>query len=71
VHYGCPPDAMRLVRAHSDIEGSHRTDAWTILLNHATDDVESQIVESCSEALTRWLSYRDSVAAQMGLRNEG
>src|SRR5580692_4026540 len=34
--YGCPPEAMELTRAHAQIEGSHRADAWAMLLKHAS-----------------------------------
>ena len=31
VHYGCPPEKMKLTRAHGAIEGTHRKDAWRIV----------------------------------------
>lgn len=68
VHYGCPPEAMQLVRAHGDVEGGHRGDAWRILLDHAgAPDVESTVVSTCMDALVRWHRYRDGVAERMGL----
>jgi len=68
VHYGCPPAAMQLVRAHGDVEGGHRGDAWKILLDNTTDPhVESTIVSTCMDALVRWHRYRDGVAERMGL----
>jgi pyrroloquinoline quinone (PQQ) biosynthesis protein C len=67
-HYGCPPAAMQLVRAHGDVEGGHRDDAWTILLDNVKDDATSRIaIETCMEALVRWHRYRDGVADLMGL----
>ncbi len=32
--YGCPPEAMVLTRAHAQVEGSHRGDAWRMVLGH-------------------------------------
>jgi len=68
VHYGCPPSAMHLVRAHGDIEGSHRADAWKIVLEHTADEATAKlVVDTCMEALARWHRYRDGVAERMGL----
>jgi pyrroloquinoline quinone (PQQ) biosynthesis protein C len=68
VHYGCPKENMRLVRAHGDIEGSHRGDAWKILLTHVTDDaIAKVVVDTCMDGLVRWQRYRDGVAEAMGL----
>ena len=68
VHYGCPPEAMHLVRAHGDVEGGHRGDAWRIVLDHATGDALAKIVvDTCVDGLARWHRYRDGVAELMGL----
>jgi pyrroloquinoline quinone (PQQ) biosynthesis protein C len=69
VHYGCPTSAMQLVRAHGDVEGSHRDDAWRTLLEHVPDSgpVYHATVDVVKEALTLWQHYRDSVATRMGL----
>jgi pyrroloquinoline-quinone synthase len=70
-HYGCPREAMTLVRAHGDVEGGHRDDAWRIILDHATDErVAKLCVDTCMEALVRWHRYRDGVAEAMGLVRE-
>jgi pyrroloquinoline-quinone synthase len=72
VHYGCPPSAMQLVRAHGDIEGSHRADAWTMILENTKDEgVAKACVDGCMEALVRWHRYRDAVADAMGLVRDG
>jgi pyrroloquinoline quinone (PQQ) biosynthesis protein C len=69
VHYGCPESAMQLVRAHGDVEGAHRADAWNTILNHVGD--EGPVLEAVTEVVTRahtlWLAYRESVATRMGL----
>jgi pyrroloquinoline-quinone synthase len=68
VHYGCPPEAMKLTRAHGDVEGGHRSDAWRMLIEHVKDDALAKIVvDTCMEALARWQRYRDGVADLMGL----
>jgi pyrroloquinoline quinone (PQQ) biosynthesis protein C len=69
-HYGCPPEAMELTRAHGKVEGGHRSDAWHIVLEHvpAGGDIEHQVVATCEEALAAWHAYRDGVADRMRLR---
>jgi len=71
-HYGCPPEAMELTRAHGKVEGGHRADAWAIVLEHVPPggDVERRVIATCEEALTAWHAYRDGVADRMGLRRE-
>jgi pyrroloquinoline-quinone synthase len=71
VHYGCPAEAMTLRRAHADVEGAHRADAWRILLQHTPVTVEWQVVATCARALELWGAYRDGVAERMGLAREG
>ena len=67
--YGCPPEAMRLARAHRAVEGDHRRDAWDVLFRHIPADsaVHGQVAAVVSEAHRGWLSYRDGVARAMGL----
>jgi pyrroloquinoline-quinone synthase len=67
--YGCPPEAMQLTRAHAQVEGKHREDAWRILLGYVADpsDVGDAVCGICDEALRRWHDYRDGVAERMGL----
>jgi pyrroloquinoline-quinone synthase len=64
VNYGCPPSAMQLVRAHGDVEGGHRDDAWRMVLHHGENEA---IVGVCEHALELWHGYRDGVAERMGL----
>jgi pyrroloquinoline-quinone synthase len=68
-YYGCPPEAMELTRAHAQVEGSHRKDAWKIVLAHAPDgsDVARAVGDTCAEALDAWHAYRDGVAQRMAL----
>ncbi len=69
VHYGCPPSAMELTRAHAAVEGGHREDAWRIVLAHVGDEgpVARAVEEACTRALSAWLAYRDGVAERMGI----
>ncbi len=70
--YGCPPQAMELTRAHAQVEGGHRADAWRMVLSHTPDESSAAIAaaSTCEEALTLWCAYRDGVAERMGLRRE-
>ncbi|HSQ65232.1 MAG TPA: iron-containing redox enzyme family protein [Polyangiaceae bacterium] len=72
MHYGCPPEAMRLARAHGDVEGGHRHDAWKLVLGHTADgdDTGRAVVATCERALAAWHRYRDGVAERMRLQRE-
>ncbi len=72
-HYGCPPSAMSLTRAHAAIEGGHRRDAWRMLLDHVHDGtpLADGVVAMLEETLARWTRYRDGVAERMGLTRDG
>ena len=66
VHYGCPPERMRLVRAHAKVEGGHRADAWRMVLDHATaPDTAEAVVKAVDRAHHLWTRYRDGVAEAM------
>jgi pyrroloquinoline-quinone synthase len=67
--YGCPPDSMRLARAHRAVEGDHRRDAWEVLFRHIPRDpsLEGEVVSAMTEAHRAWQAYRDGVARAMGL----
>jgi pyrroloquinoline-quinone synthase len=68
-HYGCPPSAMQLTRAHGEIEGSHRADAWRMVTGHVPREGElaGVVVSTCERALSLWHAYRDGVAERMGV----
>lgn len=66
-HYGCPPEKMRLPRAHRAVEGGHRRDAWDMVIQHARASDEDAVAAAVEEALAAWLAYRDSVARAMSL----
>ncbi len=64
--YGCPRDAMGLVRAHRAVEGGHRTDAWQMVLAHA-DGRQNEIVAAVERAEELWHAYRDDVCTAAGI----
>jgi len=68
--YGCPPEAMRLARAHRAVEGAHRRDAWDVLFRHIPADpaAATDVADAVGQAHRAWLAYRDGVARRMGLR---
>lgn len=69
LHYGCPPSAMELTRAHAIVEGGHRADAWRSVLDHVKDgsDDARAVLDVCQRALAAWHRYRDGVAEHMKL----
>lgn len=71
--YGCPPERMRLVRAHRSIESAHRADAWRMLLEHVPEGsaLAGDVVAGIERAHALWLAYRDGVARAMGLPRGG
>jgi pyrroloquinoline-quinone synthase len=71
-HYGCPPEAMELTRAHAQVEGGHREDAWTTVLAHTPEGAcaARAVLATCEQALVLWQAYRDGVAERMGLRRQ-
>ncbi len=66
LHYGCPPERLRLVRAHRAVEGGHRQDAWHMVLEHAGAHAAA-VVAGVEEARADWSAYRDGVARAMGI----
>jgi pyrroloquinoline quinone (PQQ) biosynthesis protein C len=69
-HYGCPPGAMELTRAHAEVEGQHREDAWHMVLANTTEAEEARaVIDTCEQALAMWHDYRDGVAQRMGLHH--
>lgn len=69
IHYGCPPDAMVLTRAHAAVEGGHRQGAWRIVFENVPGESTTafEVVDVCEDALQAWQAYRDGVAERMGL----
>jgi pyrroloquinoline-quinone synthase len=67
VHYGLPLDALALTKAHRKVEGSHRTAAWRMILDHVPTAERAAVVTAMETCLTAWQAYRDEVAASVGL----
>jgi pyrroloquinoline quinone (PQQ) biosynthesis protein C len=65
-HYGCPPEAMGLVRAHRTVESGHRRDAWRMVLEHAPGH-EAGVVSAVERASSLWHEYRDGVCRSAGI----
>ena len=66
-HYGLPLEALALTKAHRGVEGSHRSAAWRVVLDHVAAPSRSNVVAYMREALERWLAYRDDVAEACGI----
>jgi pyrroloquinoline-quinone synthase len=69
-HYGLPLDRLTLTKAHRAVEGSHRSAAWHIILDHVGADARMRVLNGMHEALEAWLVYRDGVAVACGLERE-
>jgi pyrroloquinoline quinone (PQQ) biosynthesis protein C len=67
-HYGLPLERLALTKAHRSVEGEHRAAAWKIVLEHVGDTARPAVVAAMEEAVVRWLSYRDDVAAACGVQ---
>ncbi|MEO7096890.1 MAG: iron-containing redox enzyme family protein [Polyangiales bacterium] len=65
-HYGCPPSAMGLVRAHRAVESGHRKDAWRMVLENS-DGHDEEIVAAVVRAASLWRAYRDAVCEAAGI----
>jgi pyrroloquinoline-quinone synthase len=70
VHYGLPVEALALTKAHRKVEGSHRTAAWRVILDHTEEDTRDDVVAAMEDQVEAWLAYRDGVAAACGLVRE-
>jgi pyrroloquinoline-quinone synthase len=59
---------MQLTRAHAEVEGGHRADAWRMVLAHTPPSLEDAVAYAVDKTLRAWHAYRDGVAERMGLR---
>jgi pyrroloquinoline-quinone synthase len=66
-HYGLPLAHLELTKAHRQVEGSHRAEAWRAVLGHTSAEQRLPVVERMQEALERWSEYRDGVARACGI----
>jgi len=67
VHYDLSLEHLALTKAHREVEGDHRRAAWTAILDHVAPARRPVVVAGMRRALTRWLAYRDEVAAACGI----
>ena len=70
-HYGMAIEHLALTKAHRQVEGNHRAAAWNAILSYVSPTRRGTVVRSMNEALDRWLSYRDEVAAMCGIERNG
>jgi len=68
--HGVKPAAMELMRAHKQVEGGHRRDAWEMVLDNVTPTLERAVVEAMKKSLALWHAYRDDVAQACGVTRE-
>jgi len=66
-HYGLPLEHLALTKAHREVEGSHRADAWAMMLDQVPAAHREGVIESMELVLERWQGYRDAVAETCGL----
>jgi pyrroloquinoline quinone (PQQ) biosynthesis protein C len=67
VHYGLPLEALALTKAHRQVEGQHRSSAWSVVLDYVPAQERGPVLEAMRAALRGWLEYRDGVARACGL----
>ena len=67
-HYGLPLEHLALTKAHRQVEGEHRKEAWDIMLDHVPAEARTRVVEAMYVTLARWKAYRDDVAQAVGLK---
>lgn len=65
-HYGLPVESLALTKAHRKVEGSHRTAAWRMVLDHVPAAERAPVVAAMEAVLAAWLAYRDEVALAVG-----
>ncbi|MBO6933352.1 MAG: iron-containing redox enzyme family protein [Deltaproteobacteria bacterium] len=66
-HYGLPLEHLALTKAHRQVEGSHRADAWAMMLDHVPEADRDGVIEAMETVLQAWQAYRDAVAEACGL----
>lgn len=67
-HYGLPLEHLALTKAHRQVEGEHRREAWDIMLDHVAPEKRQRVIEAMQITLARWKAYRDDVARAVGLK---
>ena len=67
-HHGLSPDYMDLIRAHQMVEAGHRHDAYDMVVNYATPELQRSVLANLQKSLSLWLQYRDAVAKACGIK---
>jgi pyrroloquinoline quinone (PQQ) biosynthesis protein C len=67
-YYGLPVEKLALTKAHRQVEGDHRSAAWSAILEHVAPMRRGAVVRTMLDALNLWLKYRDEVAEICGLQ---
>jgi pyrroloquinoline-quinone synthase len=66
-HYGLSLEHLALTKAHREVEGDHRSAAWSAILDHVPSGKRHAVVAGMQRALSYWLRYRDEAAAACGI----
>jgi pyrroloquinoline-quinone synthase len=66
-HYGLGLEHLALTKAHREVEGDHRSAAWSAIVDHVPSGKRNAVVAGMQRALSYWLRYRDEVAAACGI----
>ena len=56
-----------LTKAHRQVEGSHRTAAWRVVLDLVPETARARVIGQMEATLCAWLRYRDAVANACGI----
>jgi pyrroloquinoline-quinone synthase len=67
-YYGLPVESLALTKAHRRVEGSHRTAAWSAIVENVAPMRRGAVVRTMADALDFWLKYRDDVAEICGIK---
>ena len=65
--HGIDPRFLELQRVHKKVEGGHRQDAWSGVLENVRPGEDEAVSGALEEALRLWLAYRDEVAQACGI----
>ena len=65
-HYGLPLEHLKLTKAHRQVEGEHRNEAWNIMLDFVPMENRAAVIQAMETTLGYWFRYRDSVADACG-----
>jgi pyrroloquinoline-quinone synthase len=67
-HYGLGLEHLALTKAHREVEGEHRDAGWRMVIDYVPAHRRQTVVAAMEQALRGWLTYRDGVAAAVGVQ---